>query len=105
MLQMFISESSLEFMLQMFLELQPKIKNCLPCPPRPALPCPVCNCCPALFVTATLPLPCPSDSPNCLPCPAPAALPFFLGYGFQDLDGQTDRHCNFNILDYTKMVY
>jgi hypothetical protein len=20
-------------------------------------------------------------------------------YGFQDLDGHTDRHCNFNILD------
>jgi hypothetical protein len=48
-------------MLQMFLELQPKIKNCLPCP---ALPCPALSVtvalpCPALSVTVALPLPCP----------------------------------------------
>jgi hypothetical protein len=43
-------------MLQMFLELQPKIKNCLPCP---ALSVTVALPCPALSVTVALPLPCP----------------------------------------------
>jgi hypothetical protein len=34
----------------MFLELQPKIKNCLPCPALPWPPCPTLPYPPALFV-------------------------------------------------------
>jgi len=89
-------------MLQMFLELQPKIKNCLPCPPRPALPCP------ALSVTAALPLPLPCPfvrQPAQTACPALPLPPYpalFFGIwilGPGRTDRQTDRHCNFNILD------
>jgi hypothetical protein len=78
------------------------------CPSRPALPCPALPC-PALAALAG-PCPCPCLS-NKLPLPLPCSCPmslnrqtphflrletkrygFFLGYGFQDLDGQTDRH-------------
>jgi hypothetical protein len=84
----------------------------LPCPGRPGRPLPL-----PLFVRQTAPalalgaLPCPCPCPMSLNRQTPHFLRpetkrygFFLGYGFQDLDGQTDRqtdrHCNFNIYIY-----
>jgi hypothetical protein len=86
-----------------------KQRPALPCPGRPGRPLPL-----PLFVRQTAPAPALAALP--CPCPCPMSLNrqtphflrpetkrygFFLGYGFQDLDGQidrqTDRHCNFYI--------
>jgi hypothetical protein len=67
-----------------------------------SLPCP----CPAL---AALAAPCPCPCPMSLNRQTPHFLRpetkrngFFLGYGFQDLDGQTDRHCKMIVLTVPK---
>jgi len=107
-------------MLQMFLELQPKIKNwqmflkllkiknCLPCPALAALPCPAFAL--ALFVTenngrvSTLAaLPCPmslnKQTPHFLRLET-KRYGFFLGYGFQDLDRQINKQTDIVALIY-----